>query len=111
MVYKSARTHEETIETALPVKALDTVEDTAYHIVAAGSLTTAQYYTYVERFLYAHGVFVTFKLDYGQTISIREKLLDFFLVGYRLGFVADFDFYRTLQGERQLGLIVSAHAL
>ena len=80
MVNQSAGTHQESVETAVLVYFLDTVEKTADYVVSAGGLTTREDNANIYRFAY-DGIGILFKLQFGQTVSVREQLLNLFLVG------------------------------
>ena len=104
MVNKTARTHEEAIDLVLRVHLLHCVEDTADDIVTARCLTTGKDHTDIHlavgRLLTGH------KLDKRHPVSIREKLLDFFLVTYTLGRSSLFYADSTFEALRQLWLIL-----
>ncbi len=111
MVDESGGTHQEAVETAFAVEALDAVENSAHHVVAAGGLATRQDYADIERLLETLRVLVALKLDDGHAIGVWEQFLYLLLVGHGVGGLADMDFHRPLQSLGQLGLIFGPHPL
>ena len=71
MLDKAVRAHQEAEKAAVAVYFLDTVEDTADHIVTAGSLATAQNHAYIDR-LVGGGIGVLLKADFGQAVGVGE---------------------------------------
>lgn len=82
MVDKSAGSHEEAIEAAVAVDFLDSVEESGDYVVSAGSLSAREDYTYVDWCRAFSGVGVFLKLDFGETVGVREQSLDVVLIGY-----------------------------
>ena len=83
MVNKATRSHEKTIETAIAVNALDSVKKAAYHIVSTWSLTAGKNHSdidWLSRFI----CWSLLETQFGETVGVWEKLLDFFLVVGRL---------------------------
>ena len=105
MVDEPGRTHQKTIKTIFLVEALEAVEDTAHHIVAAGRLTSGKDDTDIKRLLNALGSLVGNKLHYRHSVCVREKFSDFCLIGDGFSGLAVIDFNRTLKGFRKFGLI------
>ena len=79
MVYEAAGTHQEAEQAAVAMDFLDSVKQTADHIVSAGSLTTRKNYTHIDR-LAGSGSGILFKTDFGKTVSIGEQTFDSSLV-------------------------------
>ena len=103
MVYQTARTEDETVETVLRVKLLDLVEETCNHVMAARSLTAGKDNTHVH--LRIVSLSSRLKLHDGHSISVGEQLFDLFLVAYTLGGLTLLDFHSTLKSLRQLRLV------
>ena len=106
MVYQTARTQDETIETILGVEFLDLVKETCYHVVTARSLTARKDDTYVHLL----GVSLSSGLELydRHTVGVREQLLDFLLVAHTLSCLTLLDLYSTLKSLWQLRLISSS---
>ena len=94
MVYQTARTEDETIETVLGVEFLNLVEQTGNHVVTARSLTTTEDNTHVH--LGGVGFGSRLKLHNRHTVSVGEQLLDFVLISYTLGRLTFLNLYCTL---------------
>ena len=106
MVYQSARTQDETVQTVLRVQLLNLIVQTGNHIVTTRSLTTRQNDTDIH--LSSVGLCSGFKLYNRHTIGVGEELLDFFLIAHTLCGSTFFYFYCSLERLRQFGLIGSS---
>ena len=109
-VNQTAGAAEETVQFVLRVQSLQTVEQTAYHVVPAGSLAARENDTYIKRLLCTLYIVPLslvngFHGDDGQTICVGEEFPDFLLVCHRLCFLAFHKAYRALQRYRHLRLI------
>ena len=103
VVNQTARTHQETIELAVGIQTLDTVIQTAYHIMATRSLTARKDNTYIDSI---HRLLLSLlKGDYGHTVSVGEHGLNLLLVTHALSGLALYSDYRTLQCLGKFGLI------
>ena len=103
VVNKSARPHEETIKAIVRIQALDGIEKTANHIVAAGSLAAPQNHSDIH--LAGVGLVTGNKLHQRHSISVGEQLLDFFLIANALRRFTFFHLDGTLKTFWQLGTI------
>ena len=104
VINQTTRTHEETVDLVVGVHLLHGIEDTANDVVTTRSLTTGKDDTDVHL---TCCLFVTGdKLDERHSISVGEKLLDFFLITYALGRLSLLYFYGTLQTLGELGLVL-----
>jgi len=106
MVNQAARTQDETIQFAVLVQLLDTVEQTRYHIVTARSLTTRQDNTYLDSRIF-NGISFN-ELNQRHTVCVREQSLDGFLISNRLGCFAFLCDNGAFQRLRKFWLISSS---
>ena len=79
--------------------------------MAAGSLTAREDDADVERLLAAYRILLTLELHNGHTVGMGEEFLDFFLISNRFRCLAYLYLNRTLQGFRELGLVLCPHSL
>ena len=112
VVNQTAGAHQETIQTVCLVDSLDAIKQTANHIVSTRSLTTRQNNAYVELSTSQLALLrVFFEGQLRKSISVWEQSLDFFLVGYRLGWFTLYSLHSTPQRRRKLWLILRASHL
>ncbi len=72
--------------------------------MSAGSLAAGEDYAYIDG-LAGGGVGILLEADFGKSVGIGEYSFDCFLIGHRLSGLAFYNFHRTGEGYRQLGLI------
>ena len=94
MVNQATRTHEETIKAVGWVQLLQCIKKTTNDIVTARSLTATEDNTHVH--LGVVSLVTRYELYERHTISVREELLDFFLIVYTLSRSTFFHFYVAL---------------
>ena len=109
-VNKTRRTSEEAVQLIVRIQRFKTVKETGDDVVTAGSLTSGENHTHVERLCFRLLTF-DFRLRYRfhsndrQTVRVREEFLDLLLVCNRLCFLAFYKTNRALQCYRHLRLI------
>ena len=94
MVNQATRTHEETIKAVGWVQLLQCIKKTTNDIVTARSLTATEDNTHVHFGVVS--LVTRYELYERHTISVREELLDFFLIVYTLSRSTFFHFYVAL---------------
>ena len=105
VVYESARAEDEAVELRGRIDALHAVEEAAYDVVAARSLTTAENDTDVDGVVLLS--LTCNEFDDGQSIGVGEEFLNLGLVANALCGSPFLGCYGALQGLGELGLIGS----
>ena len=107
VVNETAGAHEETVEAAVAVDFLDAVEETADHIVSAGSLSAGEDNAYIDG-LAGNGVGIFLESELGKTVGVGEKFADFLLVGNGMGGFAFNSLDGAGESHGQFGLVGGA---
>ena len=109
VVYKSARTHKETVKAVIGVQAFHLVEQARNHVVTARCLSAAKYNAHVY-FFRRHFV-ALYELNQGHSVCVGEQFLNLILIVYTLCRSALAHFHCTLKCLWQFGLVRSSRFL
>ena len=82
MVDEAGGAHQEAIKTAFFVEFFNSVEDSAHHVMSAGSLPSGKNYADIEGFFHTCGVLIFDELHNRHTICMGEQFFDFLLISH-----------------------------
>ena len=110
VLYETVRTHEEAIETAVGMDLLQTVEEACDDVVPTRSLTAREDDTAIDG--RARGSLArSFESELGETVCVREKLGDSFLIADALRSCTEDGLHATFQCLRELGAVLTTSLL
>ena len=109
VVYKSARTHKETVKAIIGVQAFHLVEQARNHVMSTWCLSAAKNNAHID-FFRRHFI-ALYELNQGHSVCVGEQFLNLILIVYTLCWSALAHFHCTLKCLWQFGLIGSSRFL